>query len=270
MFCKIIKYRIEKNGECKTNRISLLPILEYLILNRPENYLNYHKNGFRQFMTEYTQTLIETFGLHADPENAGPMSKYMKNKFEFLGIKSPSRKEISKVFLQKENLPAISELPTIIRELWDVPQREIQYFTLDLIQKYHKIMPEDWLSLIEDLIVSKSWWDTVDGLASWQVGDYFRKFPQHRDTTILRWLDSENIWLQRTCLIFQLRYKSDTDFELLKFCIARLAHSREFFIQKAIGWALRQLSKLYPSEVLDFVENNTLPKLSYREATRLI
>jgi 3-methyladenine DNA glycosylase AlkD len=123
------------------------------------------------------------------------------------------------------------------------------------------------LNLYEELITQKSWWDTVDALAAWQVGDYFKKYPDQIIPYTNKWMDSGNMWLQRTCLIFQLKYKEETDFELLKSLIIPLSDSKEFFIQKAIGWALREYSKLFPQRVMDFASNQPMAKLSYREAT---
>jgi 3-methyladenine DNA glycosylase AlkD len=220
--------------------------------------------------SSYTQNVIEVFKNHADPTTAIPMVKYMKNKFEYFGIKSPLRKEISKSFLTKNHLPDQHEVFKIVNELWAQPQRELQYFAMAMLQKYTLTSPADWIDLYEKLIIQKSWWDTVDGLAAWNVGDHFLKFPEQISPYTNNWMDSENMWLQRTCLIFQLRYKDQTDFELLKSFIIPLSSSKEFFIRKAIGWALRQYSKTNPLVVKEFVKEHPLSNLSYREAIRLI
>jgi 3-methyladenine DNA glycosylase AlkD len=132
-----------------------------------------------------------------------------------------------------------------------------------------KQTPVEWIELFEELIIQKSWWDTVDALAAWQVGYYFSKYPEKIQPYTNKWMSNGNIWLQRTCLIFQLKYKEKTDFELLKSFINPLSGSKEFFIQKAIGWALREYSKLFPQEVMEFAGNQPMAKLSYREATRI-
>ena len=221
-------------------------------------------------ISSYTRYVIEVFESYADPSTAAPMAKYMKDKFEYYGIKSPKRKEISKPFFIKNNLPDRHDVPEIINELWAQPQRELQYFAMVLLQKYAKTSSADWIDLYEKLIVQKSWWDTVDGLAAWNVGDHFRQFPEQISPYTKKWMDSGNMWLQRTCLIFQLRYKDKTDFKLLKSFIIPLASSKEFFIRKAIGWALRQYSKTNPLAVKEFVNEQPLSNLSYREATRLM
>jgi len=219
---------------------------------------------------DYTSSVIQTFEQHADSNLAKPMAKYMKNRFIYFGIKSPMRKEISKPYLAKANLPNINEIPQIVRKFWTQSQRELQYFALDLLQRYSKETPIEWIELYEELICQKSWWDTVDGLAAWQVGDYFKKFPGQLSNFTQKWMDSENIWLERTCLIFQLRYKEQTDFQLLKSFIERLTDSKEFFIRKAIGWSLRQYSKINPVAVKEFVLVQQMSNLSQREALKLI
>ena len=220
--------------------------------------------------SSYTQNVIEVFKNHADPATAGPMAKYMKNKFDYFGIKSPLRKEISKQLLIKSKLPVLHDVSKIVNELWTQPQRELQYFVIVLLQKYAKTSTADWINLYEKLILQKSWWDTVDGIAAWNVGDHFQKFPEQLFPYTKKWMASENMWLQRTCLIFQLRYQEHTDFELLKSFIIPLSSSKEFFIRKAIGWALRQYSKTNPLAVKEFAKEQPLSNLSYREATKLL
>lgn len=221
-------------------------------------------------ISPYTKQVIKAFEFHADPIVAEPMKKYMKNKFDFFGIKATLRKDISKQFFNKSNLPDAEDIAQIVHELWDQPQRELQYFAIELLQKYAKKSTSDWIVLYDQLIVKKSWWDSVDGLAAWNVGAHFRRFPEQIPYYTFRWMVSENMWLERTSLIFQLKYKEQTDFELLKSYIIPLSSSKEFFIQKAIGWALRQYSRTNPQAVENFVAEHPLSKLSYREALRLI
>ena len=146
----------------------------------------------------------------------------------------------------------------------------MQYFSLDLLSKYSRISLKEWIDLYEELLTKKSWWDTVDGLAASQVGGHFEKFPELIEPYTDKWMASDNIWLQRTCLIFQLKYKDQTDFELMKSFIRSLAPSNEFFIRKSIGWALRQYGKFHPDKVIKFVESQPMSNLSRREALRLM
>jgi len=124
--------------------------------------------------------------------------------------------------------------------------------------------------LAEWLIINKSWWDTVDSLASNCVGTYFRFYPEKIEYYNSKWITSDNMWLNRTAIIFQLKYKKDTDFELLKNNIRHHSHQREFFIKKAIGWSLREYSKVNPSAVIKFIDENELQNLSIREASKYL
>ena len=219
-------------------------------------------------LSSYSQEFIHVFKQHEDKNRAVSMAKYMKNKFEYFGIPSPLRREISKPFLKKDKLPDIVQIPEIITELWARPQRELQYVAMELLQKYGKRAPSHWIDLYVELITTKSWWDTVDGLAAWQIGDHFNRFPSQIIPYTMQWMDSGNVWLQRTCLIFQLRYKKNTDFELMKSFIVPLSGHTDFFIRKAIGWALRQYAKVNPEDVKEFVSSQELSNLSKREALK--
>jgi len=153
-------------------------------------------------------------------------------------------------------------------DLWDLPEREYQYVAIGYLRKFSKKWDRDFIDLFEQLIISKSWWDSVDGIASWLVGEHFKRFPEMRDEYIDKWMESENIWLQRVCLLFQLHYKEKTDEMLMGSVIMSLNGSKEFFINKAIGWILREYSKTDSQAVINFVENNKLSNLSKREALK--
>ncbi len=219
---------------------------------------------------KYLNLLEQLYNNAKNPENAIPMENYMKNKFSHLGIKSPERKEIYKKFFKVNGLPGQSEIDSIIRELWNMPEREYQYFAVTLMEKVIQKADPEIIELIEFLIINKSWWDSVDGIACNLTGILFMNYPDIIDKITSKWMDSENIWLQRTCILFQLKYKQKTDFKLMKKFMLKCAGSKEFFIQKAIGWALREYSKTNPKAVLDFVRNNQLAPLSVREGLKRI
>ncbi len=221
-------------------------------------------------MNDFVYKVRSKFLDHANPEYAQYMKAYMRNKFEYLGIKSLKRRELSRPFLTKHSLPPAEQIWITIQELWSQPEREFQYFAMELFAKYKRSVNKDWIEYYENLIISKSWWDTVDFIAATLVGHYFKMFPEMMEEITSRWIKSGNIWLQRTCLIFQLKYKEDVNTELLSSFIKELSVSKEFFIAKAIGWSLREYSKRNPVWVLDFVQNNTLQPLSKREALRRI
>ncbi len=221
-------------------------------------------------MHTYTQAVKAHFQPHADRITAIPMEKYMRNKFSYLGIKSPARKELTRNFFKIKGLPSLTDLEQIVKELWDLPAREYQYFTLDLLGKMAKKVSIEFIDVYEYLIVTKSWWDTVDGIAPNLIGAHFKKNPTLRLPYSEKWIAAENIWLQRTAILFQLKYKTGTDVELLKKYILQRSGSKEFFVQKAIGWILREYSKTDAKTVFEFVETykSELAPLSYREALK--
>ena len=198
------------------------------------------------------------------------MKRYMKDKFEFFGIKSVERKKLTKKFLAFHGIPSEEGYEEVIREMWGLPQRELQYAALNILERLVKKWIPVEIKLLEHLIVTKSWWDTVDWLATRIVGVRFRQNPELISSTHSRWIKSENIWLQRVCILFQLKYKQETDEKLLFSTIQELSESDEFFIQKAIGWALREQSKTDPAVVQKFIDENELAPLSRREALKVI
>jgi len=221
-------------------------------------------------MNSYVSEVETAFKNHADPENAEGQKAYMRNQFDFLGIKSPIRKEIQQSFLRKKNLPPKEELENIVKSLWDKPQREFQYFALELADKYTRQVEAEDIILFEWMVTHKSWWDTVDFVAPRLMGDYFKLFPDLRDKKVEAWLNSENRWLMRSALLFQLKYNAKLDTLFLEHVINSLLGSKEFFINKAIGWILRQYSKSHPQWVIDFVNRTNLDPLSRREALKVI
>lgn len=195
---------------------------------------------------------------------------YMKNQFDFFGIKTPLRRKIQKIYMDKAGLPNKKELSSIVKILWNKPQRECQYFAQELVEKYKNDFIERDMVLLEYMIINKSWWDTVDFIAVKLVGEYFVKYPKQISIYTDKWLDSGNIWLQRTTLLFQLKYKDKLNCNLLENSIKYMLDSDEFFINKAIGWILREYSKTNRQWVINFTNNIKLHKLSMKEALRLI
>jgi 3-methyladenine DNA glycosylase AlkD len=219
---------------------------------------------------EFIKSLASEFILHRNQEIAIAQKQYMKNKFEFYGIKSPLRRELQKPFLIVKYLPNKSDLDSIVKELWLRPERELQYFTQELVKKYTKQFEKKDIELLEFMIVNKSWWDTIDFIAVNLVGAYFKKYPEQIEIYVKKWLKSGNIWLQRSAILFQLKYKQELDTELLVRIINNLLGSKEFFINKSIGWVLREYGKINPVWVKEFVQKTALSKLSRREAIRLL
>lgn len=221
-------------------------------------------------MNNFTDLIVQEFRLKANHEIAFAQKKYMKHKFEFYGLKSPLRREIQKPFLVQKYLPPKLDLELIVKELWLKPQRELHYFTQELLYKYAEKFDKKDTDLFEFMILHNSWWDTIDFIAPNLLAPYFQMFPTQIECHVEKWLNSGNIWLQRSVILFQLKYKEQLDTELLAHIIKKLLGSNEFFINKAIGWILREYGKTNPVWVKDFVLKTDLSKLSRREATRLL
>lgn len=198
------------------------------------------------------------------------MSRYMKNLFPFVGIASPYRKEIFKQHIAKNGLPVYKELFAIIKSCYAQPEREYHYFAIDLAGKFAKKADESFVPIMQFMITENSWWDSVDSVASNCTRDFFKKNIPLQIPVTRKWMNSENVWLQRAAILFQLNYKSDTNEKLLYKYILELKDSKEFFIQKAIGWALREYSKTNPESVKSFLTENKLAKLSIREASKYL
>ncbi|HOZ84858.1 MAG TPA: DNA alkylation repair protein [Niabella sp.] len=214
--------------------------------------------------------LLDEFSLNHNPKIAFEQSSYLKNQFAFFGIKTTERRSIQKPFLDKQYLPPKTELASIVKTLWDQPQRECHYFAQELVEKYAKGFEEQDLNLFEFMITHQSWWDTVDFIATHLVGSYFKQFPEKRYQKVEEWLASGNIWLQRTAILFQLKYQKALDVPLLENSINKLLGSKEFFINKAIGWMLREYSKTNAEWVSNFLAVANLSGLSRREASKYL
>ena len=219
-------------------------------------------------MHTYLLPLISLFQQNADPAQAAPMKRYMRDQFEYLGIKSPKFSELMKRHIAEHGLPPIAELDLMVRELWLLPQREFQYIATSFSERLNEQLPRNYIKTLENMLVNKSWWDTVDSIAGSIVGVHFRRFPDVREQYLAKWRKSDNFWLRRTTLLFQLGYKKETDFPLLCDLIRENLGSKEFFINKAIGWALRQYARTDPQAVKKFVKATPLEPLSRREAMK--
>lgn len=221
-------------------------------------------------MYEFIQTLELELKRNSNTKIAAGQKAYMRDQFEFYGIKSPLRRQIQKPFLTKSYIPPKVELEEIVKVLWNKPQREYQFIAQELVYKYVRQFDKNDIELLEYMVTRKSWWDTVDYIAVKLIGPYFIRFPEQLNPCIEKWLGSGNIWLQRCCLLYQLKSKDKMDTERLEYIIKKLLGSKEFFINKAIGWVLREYSKTNPDWVRDFADSNDLANLSRREALRLL
>jgi 3-methyladenine DNA glycosylase AlkD len=223
--------------------------------------------------------LVAAYGAAADPALAAPMTAYMRGRFPFLGIPAVPRRALSRGVLAGLPAPAEEDLRAIALRCWELPEREYQLFACDLLIR-HAARPAaggrggaalgaGFLPTAHTLITTKSWWDTVDGLATRVVGPIVARHPDSR-ATMDDWLATDELWLIRTAILHQLTYRGATDAAwLFAACAARAEHP-DFFIRKAIGWALRQYARIDPEAVRRFVaeHRDRLSALSIREATK--
>lgn len=220
-------------------------------------------------MSAFINALEEAYTTNASADNAAAMAKYMKGNFAFLGLKTDLRRTLHKQVAEGHNQEVKDNARDIAKALYTKPQREYHYSAIEILikqlkKKFHK---ED-IALIEYLLVTNSWWDSVDTISKYLVGGYLEQYPEETAKTISRFSASDNMWLNRAALLFQLGYKKNTDEKLLFRECEKHSRSKEFFIQKAIGWALREYAKTTPDAVKCFVASTPLKPLSTREALK--
>ncbi|WP_426510970.1 DNA alkylation repair protein [Dactylosporangium sp. McL0621] len=215
------------------------------------------------------QRLEHIFGAAADPGQAAPMRAYMRNRFEFLGITSVPRRELTLDVLRGTPRPGEPDLLATARACWALPEREYQYFACDYLRKHAAVLTPAAVPVLRELITTKSWWDTVDTLAANVCGPLVAAHPALVSTMDTWTAPGTDLWLVRTALLHQLRYRDRTDrARLFDYC-ERWSHERDCFIRKGIGWALREYAKSDPAGVREFVTAHPgLSPLSVREALK--
>jgi 3-methyladenine DNA glycosylase AlkD len=224
-------------------------------------------------MTPLATTVLErldsAYAAAADPERAGPMRAYMRDQFPYLGIPMPSSRVLWRQVLAGLAKPTEADLRDAATACWRKPEREYQYFACFWLRRHVGVASAHLLGTARALITTKSWWDTVDTLASDTVGPLVRHHPE-LVSTMDDWIVDENLWLVRTAILHQLTYKQSTDTDrLFRYCLIQAQH-RDFFIRKAIGWALRQYARTDPDAVRAFLQahGEKLAPLSIREGSK--
>lgn len=219
----------------------------------------------------FIESLENAFLEKSNSDNAFAMAKYMRNQFLFFGIKTDDRRSIFKTIWKENQQEVTKSSRTIAWSLFTKPQRELQYCGIEILIKQLKnnYKIED-IQLIEKLIVTNSWWDSVDTISKYILGEYLLEHPSETEKTIERFSNANNMWLNRSAILFQLGYKQKTNFDFLKSECEKHKNSTEFFIQKAIGWALREYSKTNPEVVINYLIHTNLKKLSQKEAKKHI
>ncbi|MFC9822951.1 DNA alkylation repair protein [Streptomyces erythrochromogenes] len=215
------------------------------------------------------ERLTGTYAPAADPARAEAMTAYMKHVAPFLGIPTPLRRELSKAVTKNTPRPSGTDVAALALRCWRLPEREYHYFAVDYLRRHVDTCSSGLLPVARHLITTVPWWDTVDLLAAHTVGPLVAADP---DLALVmdEWIAGEDLWLARTALLHQLRYKDATDTgRLFAYCRRQAGHP-DFFIRKAIGWSLREYAKTDPDAVRAFVdaERAALSPLSVREALK--
>ncbi|WP_109486105.1 DNA alkylation repair protein [Occallatibacter savannae] len=209
----------------------------------------------------------------SDPALRPWMQAYMKGQFEFLGIKTPVRRKAVAELARMQRGATAKDLIRAARILWALPEREYQYVAVDLLAKHiEKLSPRE-LPAVFKLVRLKSWWDTVDALAAGVIGKVVRNARAENpevQTEMDKALRSSDFWVRRVAILHQLGWRGQTDAGRLFAYALACGHEKEFFIRKAIGWALRDYARHAPAEVRDFVRANgdKLSALTVREAAK--
>jgi 3-methyladenine DNA glycosylase AlkD len=207
-----------------------------------------------------------------NPERAPRAEAYMKNRFPFFGMETGVRRTVQNPWITAlKTLHSREDRWELIRALWSKEEREFHYAAQDWLNTW----PKKWFSEedadeLKWLITQQSWWDSVDTIASNYLGKWALLFPEKAREAFEEWRYESSFWLQRSCLIYQLKYKDHVDVHYLESLIEQLLPQKEFFIQKAIGWSLRQLSKYKPEEVRRILETYPVKGLALKEASKYL
>lgn len=213
--------------------------------------------------------LFQLFEENRNEERARQMSAYMRNLFPFLGIQTPKRRELSREFLKEARKKQAVDWE-FVKRCWAKEEREYQYLALDYLKRMEKWLTARDTVKLKELVLDKSWWDTVDVIDK-LIGNIALNHPKINEK-LLEWSVADNIWLRRIAINHQRGRKEKTDTQLLEKVIVNNLGQTEFFIQKAIGWALREYSKTDPEWVRRFIKKHEgkMAPLSIREASKYL
>lgn len=240
---------------------------------------HHRKSLSKDTVTSVIQSLETQFTQNKNENDAAAMKKYMRGQFDFYGIRAPQLKAIAKEVLRDHPSLTIDQSLDLLWRAWQKPQRDFQSFATTYAMNNITVLIgpdlpscERSLATIKTLITNKSWWDTVDMLACNVVGPMVARHTSVLGLVMDSWVEDDNMWLRRTAILHQLKYKHKTDSDkLFRYCLLR-SEEKEFFIQKSIGWALREYGKTDRTGVKKFVtqHRNKLSNLSVREALKHI
>jgi 3-methyladenine DNA glycosylase AlkD len=206
----------------------------------------------------------------ADPSKAAPMAAYMKTDMAFFGVPSPLRVPIARAMKERFSPGDAKQYRDNVLSLWNLDHREEKYLAIGYALTFKKQVTFDQVDLYQQMIVQGAWWDLVDEIAINVVGKVVLDDRERMRPMLETWIDHEDLWLRRTAIICQIKHKAETDHAMLFSFSLRRAHEKEFFIRKAIGWALREYAKVEPDAVRSFLNQHgdRLSGLSKREASK--
>jgi 3-methyladenine DNA glycosylase AlkD len=219
---------------------------------------------------ELTDFVAERLAAVGDPAKAGPMAAYLKTDMPFYGAQKPARVPIVRAAVRGFPPERRADYRDAVLALWSLPHREERYVAIEYATAFPRYITLSSLPLYRKLIVDGAWWDLVDTIAVHLVGHVLAHQRAAATATVAGWIDDPDLWLRRTAIICQIGRKEATDTELLFDACSRRMDEQEFFIRKAIGWALREYAKTDPDAVITFVREHRdrLSGLSFREATK--
>lgn len=206
----------------------------------------------------------------ADPVKANGMQAYMKTDMPFFGVQKPGRMTIERDITRRFPIESRSHYRAAVLALWARPYREEKYIAIAVARAWPDFITPDMMPLFKRIMVEGAWWDFVDEVSTQIISPMYARERAKIRPIMEKWIDDKNMWLRRSAIISHMKHKKQTDEEqLFRFCLAR-AHEKEFFIRKAIGWALREHAKSNPRAVAKFVKTHrdTLSTLSFREAAK--
>ncbi len=207
----------------------------------------------------------------ADPVKAPEMQRYMKSAMPFAGVQKPARAQIARAVFPQHPLAEFDDWHDTVLALWrEATVREERYLAIDLAQaraaRPHRTISA--LPIYEELIVSGAWWDYVDAVAAGLLGELLDRDGDALPPVLLAWAHDDDVWKRRAAIVAQVRRGPRVDGELLFACIEPNRDEPEFFLRKAIGWALRSYAKVDPDAVVAYCAAHELSPLSRREALR--
>ena len=209
--------------------------------------------------------LILLLEAHKNEENQEWMEKYMRNQFSFLGIKTPERRELVKEYMKGMKVLSMEEVTT----LYNKPEREFKYAAIGILAKFQKNLSIENFDEIKELSLIEPWWDTIDSIGPSIYGPMALRDKEVKEK-LRELIYADSMWLRRISILFQLKYKDKMDEAFLREAIIANSDTREFFLNKAIGWVLREYSKTNPEFVREFIGKHKLSKLSVKEGSKYI